>query len=80
MTAWHTRVRTLYRWSDPAADLETTQELIDCFIFGLSHLVIRGRTLDARPATMTADLEQAASKSATVTCMTTQSGKKPRLA
>ena len=77
ITAWHTRVRTLYRRADAAANLETTKELIDRFIFGLENTVVMEKVLDAQPADMTVALAQATAKAATVACMAEHSGKKP---
>ncbi len=48
ITAWHMRVKMLYRRSDVAANTETTKELIDKFIFGLAHEKVLERTLDFR--------------------------------
>ncbi len=77
ITAWHTRVRTLYRRADVNANLETTKELIDRFIFGLENRDVLEKTLDAQPANMTEALAQATAKAANVACMAEQAGKKP---
>lgn len=77
ITAWHTRVITLYRRADPAANLNTTRELIDRFIFGLAHPTVLERTLDARPADMAAALAEATSRAATVNCLAELEGRKP---
>lgn len=77
IVAWHTRVRTLYRRADAAADLEGTKELIDRFVFGLHHPVVMERTLDTAPANMTDALREAASKAATIACVAEHTGKKP---
>ncbi len=77
IVAWHTRVRTLYRRSDAAANLETTRELVDRFVFGLHHPLVMERTLDTNPANMTDALREAASKAATIACVAEHTGKKP---
>ncbi len=77
ITAWHTRVKMLYRRSDAAANTETTKELIDKFIFGLVHEKVMERTLDARPANMTDALAEAANRAATLATIKEMHGKKP---
>lgn len=76
ITAWHTRVKMLYRRADAAADMERTKELIDRFIFGLSHATVMERTLDARPANMTDALAEAANRAATLATIREMSGRK----
>ena len=77
ITAWHTRVKMLYRRADVGANTETTKELIDRFIFGLSHATVMERTLDARPANMTDALAEAANRAATLATIKEMHGRKP---
>lgn len=77
ITAWHTRVKMLYRRSDVNADMERTKELVDKFIFGLAHETVLERTLDARPTNMTDALAEATNRAATLATIKEMGGRKP---
>ncbi len=66
LVAWHTRLITLYRRSDPDQDMEASRELLERFVLGLAHPLVRERTFDAQPATMTDALAVASQKLATL--------------
>ena len=66
LTAWHTRLASLYRRSDPTADHQLSRELRERFILGIAHPVVRERTHDANPANMAECLTVASDKFATI--------------
>jgi uncharacterized membrane protein YgcG len=70
LTTFHTRVIQLYRRAHPGADLETTPELIERFIFGLHNRLVKEYVFDQQPANMTDALRHANVKMATYHAMT----------
>jgi hypothetical protein len=69
LTAFHTRLITLYRHAHPNANLETTPELIERFTFGLHNRTVQEYVSDHSPLTMTDALRYANIKQATVQAM-----------
>lgn len=66
---WHTRISTLYRRAHPAADVETSHELIERFCLGMWNAVVTERTLTDNPGTMTQALNDASRHIATLVTM-----------
>jgi hypothetical protein len=67
--AYHTRLRELFSRAYPTANPQRAAELIDKFILGLAHPVVRDRTFDAHPGTYSDALDTATSKAAGVLVM-----------
>jgi hypothetical protein len=61
---WHTRARELYHRAQPTANLETAQELKDCFVLGLRIREVKQCVWDAKPPTLSECLEKATNKEA----------------
>ena len=74
ITAFHTRIITLYRHAHPAADCETVPEVIERFSFGLYHPKIQGYVFDKNPRTMTEALNHANMKYATMQALAMTTG------
>ena len=64
LTAWHTRLISLYRRSDPYNDLDRSKELIERFIRGLNNDKIAERLFYDTPTTMNEALDIAARQNA----------------
>ncbi len=69
LLAWHTRLRELFSRAYPNAEANTSLGLINRFILGLAHPVVRDRTWDAHPDTFQNALNTATSKAAGVIVM-----------
>ena len=63
---WHTRAREAFLRAHPQANAELDQNLIDCYVEGLSDPTIRDYTMDQQPATYAAALHAAEIKYANV--------------
>jgi len=74
--SWHTRLRELFTRAYPAkADhSDTDEDLINKFVLGLAHPVVRDRTWDSHPYTFSLALETATSKAAGVLIMRQTAG------
>jgi hypothetical protein len=67
--SWHTRVRETYSRAVPGADLETTPELIEKFLYGLADMMVKDRAVNTEPDTMAGALEAASTKAANLACI-----------
>ncbi len=77
--SWHTRLRELFSRAFPGVAAQDSADLINKFILGLYHPVVRDRTWDAHPATYSEALEKATSKAAGVLVMQhSQGGRRDR--
>ena len=74
IVAYHTRLRELYSRAHPRADAQNAHDLINKFIFGLAHPVVKDRTFDSHPATYSEALAVATSKAAGVLIMRSADG------
>ncbi len=75
LLAFHTRMRELFTRAFPGQEAQTSVDLINRFILGLAHPLVRDRTWDAHPTTFSEALEKATSKAAGVIVIhTTQGG------
>ena len=74
ITAFHTRIITLYRHAHPGVDVEGVAEVIERFAFGLHSPKIQEYVLDKSPRTMTDALNHANTKYATMQALAMTTG------